>query len=233
MKKTFALGALTAMALVGSAYSEIEATFNVGWNSTYVWRGQDLGDNGYQYGIDVSDTSEDLGIDWAAGIWYINPSDDEANDELNIYASVSKDFGGVTATLGFIHYEFDDTVDADNTEIYASLGTAFCGIDLSATFYQVIDGDLAGNPSYGEVAASYGYDISDKLSASLGFTFGTVVEADESDNYITYNLNLGFDYAASENVTVSPYVAYNSTSNLSGITPFTGVYGGVILNYSF
>ncbi|MFD2304045.1 hypothetical protein [Roseibacillus ishigakijimensis] len=190
----------------------------------------------YEYGLDVAGSC-DCGLDWSAGVWYANPSDNEANDELNIYGEVSKDFSYFTAALGFIHYEFDDTIDADNTEAYGSLGAAFYGVDLGATLYWVVDGDTDANPAWGELSASYGYDISDKLSASLGLTWGFTVDADGGDHYNSYNAALSFDYAASENITVSPYVAYNGADGYNvdriGVEDFDGIYGGVSVSFSF
>lgn len=219
------------MALTGFAYSEIESSFNVGYATTYVWRGQDLGDNLYQYGFDVAGSCE-CGLDWSAGIWYGSPADDVNTDELNIYGQISKDFGLVNVAVGFIHYDFD--AGGDNSEIFGTVGLSYAGIDFGGAFYQVIDGNI-GNGSWAELTASYGYEISDKLSAALGFTFGSTVSADGGDNYTSYNLNLGFDYAVSEDITVSPFIAFNSTDNfnVTGVTDFDGVYGGATVTYSF
>lgn len=235
MKKTIALSAISAMALTGYAYSEIEADFHVGYNSTYVWRGQDLGDSAYEYGFDLAGSCE-CGIDWSAGIWYINPSDNQFNDELNIYGQVSKDFGLFSVALGFIHYEFDDTVDADNTEAYVSLGTSYSGIDFGGTFYQVVDGDLADNPSWAEFSASYSYEYSDSLGMTFGVTYGFTVDPGV-DSYSTLGLRLSADYAASEDITISPYVAFNSANNFNtnslGVDDFDGIYGGVLFAFNF
>lgn len=222
------------MALTGYAYSEIEADFHVGYNSTYVWRGQDLGDSMYEYGLDVAGSC-DCGLDWSAGIWYANPSDSEFNDELNIYGEIGKDFGAFNAAVGFIHYEFDDTLDADNTEAYVSLGTSYMGLDLGVAYYHVIDGDTGSNPSWAEVSASYSYDVSDTLGVSLGVTYGFTVDDDNSGfDYHNINVALSADYAASEAITISPYIAFNSAGDVDGaFTDYDGVYGGVLVNFSF
>ncbi|MGJ8726025.1 MAG: hypothetical protein ACSHYB_15830 [Roseibacillus sp.] len=230
MKKTIALSAISAMALTGFAYSEIESSFNVGYNSTYVWRGQDLGDSMYQYGLDFGGSC-DCGLDWSAGIWYANPSDAALNDELDIYGEISKDLGVGTVALGFIHYEFDEN-GADNTEAYVSLSTSYAGLELGATYYQVIDGNI-GNPSWAELSASYGFEISDKLSASLGLGLGSTVDTDGGDSYVNYNASLSFDYAVSEDISFSPYIAYNSASGLDALTDFDGLYGGAVVTFSF
>jgi hypothetical protein len=235
MKKTIALSAISAMALTGFAYSEIESSFNVGYNSTYVWRGQDLGDSMYQYGFDFAGSCE-CGLDWSAGIWYANPSDAQFNDELDIYGEISKDFGSFSTAVGFIHYEFDENGN-DNTEAYASIGTSYSGFDLGFTYYHVIDGSLPNNPSWGELSVGYGYDISDTLAASLGVTYGFSIDADGGDAYSTVNVNLALDYALSEEITVSPYIAYNTTDNFNvasiGVEDYDGIYGGVVVTYSF
>ncbi|MEM9081471.1 MAG: hypothetical protein AAGC74_12350 [Verrucomicrobiota bacterium] len=235
MKKTIALGAISAMALTGYAYSEIESEFHVGYNSTYVWRGQDLGDSMYEYGIDVAGSC-DCGLDWAAGIWYANPSDAGSNDELDIYGGVSKDFGFGTAEVGFIHYEFDENGN-DNTEAYLSLGTGFAGVDLGAAIYYVFDGSLSNNPIWGELSAEYGYDISDKISASVGLGLGTTLDPDGGDGYSVYTANVGLSYAVSDSISVNPYIAFSDTTGYNaasiGTPNFSGVYGGVSIGFSF
>ncbi|MDP0490975.1 MAG: hypothetical protein Q7Q71_08000 [Verrucomicrobiota bacterium JB023] len=236
MKKTIALGAISAAALTGFAYSEIESSFHVGYNSTYVWRGQDLGDSMYEYGLDFAGSCE-CGLDWAAGVWYANPSDGALNDELDIYGAVSKDLGYGSVELGFIHYEFDEN-GADNTEIYLGLGAAYAGIDLGAALYYVVDGSLGGNPLYGELSAEYGYDVSDALSVSFGLSLGSYLDGDDVvDGYTTYGARLGADYAISEDLTLSPYVAYSETDNYNagfmGVDDFSGFFGGVSLAFSF
>ncbi|GHC61245.1 hypothetical protein GCM10007100_30670 [Roseibacillus persicicus] len=236
MKKTIALGAISAMAFTGLAYSEIDTSFHVGYNSTYVWRGQDLGDSMYEYGLDVSGSC-DCGFDWNAGIWYANPSDGDFNDELDIYGSISKDFGAATVSLGFIHYEFDET-DADNSEIFLGLGTSVSGFDLGATLYYGVDGSAGTNPLWGELTAGYGYDFSDMISGSLGLTVGALLDSDTAGDpdYTWFTIKAGLDIAASEDITVSPYIAYNTNDDdgfLGSALDFDGIYGGVTVSFAF
>ena len=249
MKKTIALSAISAMALSGLAYSQDDASVStdlaVSYNTKYVFRGQDLGDDLYTYGIDVAG-SDFCGLDWSAGIWYANwdPGDDEfgnpfGDEELDIYGEVSKSFGNFTAALGFIRYVFPDGNDEGNTEVYAGVSTEYAGFALGATVYWNVDADSGSVTSSGdlyyEVSAEYAYDISDKISASAGVTVGfqdlEIRGDDDFDGYAHITATLGASYAVSENISVSPYISYSTADE--DYANDGGFYGGVSVGYSF
>lgn len=254
MKKTLALSALTAMALTGFAYSqddsEISTDFAVSYNTEYIFRGINVGDDLYTYGLDVAGSC-DCGFDWSAGIWYAQFDLPGADEELDIYGEVSKDFGGFNVAVGFIRYIFPDGSDANNTEIYAGIGTEFYGLELGAKVFWNIDADnssvFSNGDLYYELSAAYGYDISDKLSASIGATVGFFDAdgnpnlgngSDEGSGFAQVTITAGLSYAVSENLSLNPYIAY-STAESEYVTSFNpgsednNFYGGISVGYSF
>lgn len=238
MKKTIALSAMTAMALSGLAYSEIESEFTVSYNTDYIFRSANFGDDLYTYGFDVAGSC-DCGFDWSAGIWYAEidgPPAGFTDEELDIYGEVSKDFGFGTIGLGFVRYIFpdDDNVDgadADTTELYLSYGTSAYGLDLGAIAY--LDVDAFASNFYGELSVAYGHDFTENISGELGVNVGFF-----DDGYAQTTVTLGLSIAVSEEISVNPYIAYSDTGSdyddfLGGIGSDSQLYGGVSVGFSF
>ena len=129
MKKTIALSAISAMALTGLAYSQDDASIStdlaVSYNTEYIFRGFNLGDDLYTAGVDLAG-SDFCGLDWSVGVWYGNwnagrgdvsipvvnaagvPTGDSIegfnvgfpDEELDIYGSLGKDFGAFNVSSG-------------------------------------------------------------------------------------------------------------------------------------
>ena len=117
MKKTSTILAITSGLFFGQAQAEIESEFHVGYNSDYIYRGVELGEDAYEYGLDIAGSS-DCGLDWSAGIWSISP-DGAGDDELDIYASVGKDLGIGSVAAGFTVYTYDGASGLDDdAEVY-------------------------------------------------------------------------------------------------------------------
>lgn len=253
MKKTIALSAIGAMALAGNAYSQessISTDFAVSYNTDYVFRGINFGDDLFTYGLDVAGSC-DCGFDWSAGVWYANystgatgPSGFNADEEIDIYGAISKDFGNFNVEVGFIQFIFPDTDNGDNTEVYTTVSTALAGIDLYGSFYWNLAADdgatVDAGDIYWELGASYDLDLTEKLSASAGVTLGFIGTdvAPAGSGFAHVTLNLGLSYAVSENVSVDPYIAY-SNADSDYVTGFNdgssndNFYGGVSVGFSF
>lgn len=244
-----ALSALTAMALSGLAYSQddvdVTADFAVSYNTEYIFRGLNFGDDLYTYGVDVAG-SDLAGFNWSAGIWYGQFDAPGSDEELDIYGEISKDIGAFNIAVGYIRYIFPDGDSANNTEAYIGASTEFCGFDLGAKLFYSVDADesstFTAGDIYYELSASYGYDISDKLNASIGATVG-FFDADGNDvdsesGFAQITITAGLSYALSENLSLNPYLAYsNAESDYVGIynagSEADNFYGGVSVGYSF
>lgn len=246
MKKTIALSAIGAMALAGNAYSQdssISTDFAVSYHTDYIFRGLNFGENLFTYGLDFGGSC-DCGLDWSAGVWYGNFDNPAGDEELDIYGAISKDFGSFSAELGFIQFIFPDADNGDNTEVYLTLATEVSGVELHASAYwNVLTDDnsvLDEGDFYYEVGASYGFDLTDKLSASAGVTVG-FADADLADTsgFAHVTLNLGLSYAVSDNISIDPYIGYSNADSdyndafLGAGTDEDTFYGGVSVGYSF
>ncbi len=242
MKKTSTILAIGSGLLFSHAQAEIESEFHVGYNSQYFFRGVDLGDDAYEYGLQVSGSC-DCGLDWSAGIWSISPDNGPSTtgvvDELDIFASVSKDFGGVTVATGFTAYTYDGSAP-DDAEVFLGLSGEQFGLSYGLTAFFGTDGVLEEQILL-EGSLGYSFDINDKVSASVGTTFGYIADEGEAlyaseDGKAYFIATFSLDIALSEEITLSPYVSYvdsyGQTIN-AGTNYADGVIGGAKLSFSF
>ncbi len=232
MKKTSTILAIGSGLFLSNAQAEIESEFHVGYNSKYIFRGVDLGDDAYEYGLDFAGSCE-CGLDWSAGIWGISP--DVAGDELDIYAAVSKTFGDVTLAAGFTAYTYPNG-GADDAEIFLGVSGSVSGLDAGVTVYFGTDGILQDQILI-EGSLGYSHEISETVSASLGLTYGYVADNGDggyatSDGAAYFTASLGLDVALSDEITLSPYVSYvDGKSRVNGVDGET--FGGAMLSFSF
>ncbi len=237
MKKTSIILAVGSGLFFGQAQAEIESEFHVGYNTDYVFRGVDLGRDAYEYGFNFGGSCE-CGVDWSAGIWGISP-DGPLDEELDIYAGLSKSFGGLTVSAGFTAYTYDAA--PDDAEVYLGLAGEIAGLSAGVTAFFGTDGVLQEQILL-EGTLGYSFEFNDKVSASLGLVYGYV--ADEGDGGYAadtgsayYSLSLGVDIALNEDLTLSPYISYVD-GDADTLVPGTLVadedlIGGAKLSFSF
>ena len=238
MKKTSTILAITSGLFFGQAQAEIESEFHVGYNSEYIYRGVELGKDAYEYGLDFAGSS-DCGLDWSAGIWSISP-DGSGDDELDIYASVSKDLGIGSVAAGFTVYTYDGASELDDdAEVYLGFSTQQAGLDLGLTVFFGTDGALQDAVLL-EGSIGYSFELSSKTTANIGIVYGTLLDegdlADDGELYASASISL--DYAVSDNITFSPYVSYSDGDEdiitAAGGTAADGVlFGGASVSISF
>lgn len=237
MKKTTTILTISGSLLAGGfAQAEVESSFNLGYNSDYVYRGFDLGTNAFQYGFDLSGEGY-CGFSWSAGIWYITPEGDGFSDELDIYAGVSRDFGAINVAAGFTNYSYPNSGADDDNEVYVGVATSAYGLDVGFTVYYGWGGILEEQVLL-EGTLGYGFDLTDKIGANIGATVGYVASEGEGgyaseDGFAYLNATIGLSYALSDSITIDPYITYTDGDDIIGPGNYSGVYGGVIFNYSF
>lgn len=211
------IGAIVAASalVAGTASAEVEYELHTGYTTEYIFRGIDRGNDLIEVGADVA--TEMNGIGLSAGAWYGSYKSDVPftglqadTEELQLYVEASKDFGFVTAAIGYIFYHFPQAdgnrlvnpLD-DAQEVYFSLARNFYGIDTSLTYFWDIETD---NDGYTELAASKGFELSPCLTLRTGATLGYLFE--ESD-FTHIQAKVALDWAFTETATLSPYVAHS------------------------
>lgn len=228
--------------------SSFEGEVHVGYSTEYIFRGINLGDDLIESGVDVS--AEMAGFGLSAGAWYGTAqidgqldglSDGEFDgvfdgftyDELDLYAEVSKDFGFVTAAVGYIYYYYPSAFPGikSTAETYFSVSGSYMGFDTSLTYFWDTKGD---NDGYMEAYAGKGFELSPCLTLNTGATIGYLGE-EHDFSHVAAKVSL--DWAFTENATLSPYIAHSwaLTDEEGGFYDGSEneFYGGLILAVSF
>lgn len=182
---------------IAAAESPFYGSVSVGYESTYLFRGVDFGDNAPWGSIDVgANIAEGVTLD--AGAWYINPTERGFVDELDLYAWLSFPMGPLSASIGATWYYFPEG-GGDALEPGITIGYDVMGyVEISLGYYY----DLNADGSYIELGASKSIPITDSVSLEIG---GGISYA---DNY--YGIN-SFNHAF---VTAGPSISLTERASL-------------------
>jgi len=265
------LGALAAASalVVGYASAELEGEVHVGYSSDYMFRGSDQGNGLAEAGADVS--TQYAGLTLSGGLWYgsIENSDllqgpgfavPDHYSELDLYGEVSKDFGFLTAYVGYVWYHFEQQdvvipgatfkLRDDAQELYFGLSREICcGINGALTYYWSVEGgNRAGtgdNGGYLELALDKTFKLHECVDLVAGLKTGYFIE---EGGFAHVTPQVSVNVKVKDNVTISPYVAYsiegselasvygnNKIQNLLGVQPSetNHFFGGVKLAVKF
>lgn len=157
IKKATVATILAAGTMFSTAATAVEVSANVGMTTDYIWRGntQASGDASFSGGLDA-----DLGGGLAVGTWVGSlgaSSNDDANYELDVYASYGFDVGGVGVEVGYIYYAYPGAADdaLDFEDIYVSLGYG----PVSFSYYELLDAEDATTDSEEGTYISIDYEV--------------------------------------------------------------------------
>jgi len=200
-------GSLEALSSAGGLLGEVGGELSAGYDTHYFFRGADLGENAVWTGLDFAiplTEALELGI----GAWYINPTKDAFDDELDLYASLGTSIGALDVAVGYTAYIYPEADGGDTNEVGISVGTSVGMFSVGAGYYY--DFDLEA--SYYEGTIGVEVPLGDSLSAGLSATGGFV----ESD-YAHTTVAVEFPISLSDSASLTPYVA--------GVFPGSDVYG--------
>lgn len=245
-KYTKTIGALAATTILmgGYATAELEGEVSVGYTNMYEFRFVDVGQDLISAGADVS---YGFGDGWAvsAGAWYGSVNDSKgplsAGDynELDLYAGISKEFGPVTAEVGYIFYHFMDLNAADTQEIYASVSADLgAGFGIGVTGYYDIQ---RWDGIYIQPEVTYSWEISQCLSLDLAagcaWADGAGLQLSQDgvvlggnpgatrDGFQGWYASAALPWGATENLTITPFIKYtNADADL--MTNITDIAAG-------
>ena len=211
-KKMMGLLAVAAPLMVSQASAEIEGSLSAGYSSMYEFRGANLGDGLAEATLAL--TTEMNGVTLGASLWYASTNDDDAfvDNEVDYTFTASKEFGPVTATLGYIYYSYPE-YSSDNTQEFFLTLSAETVYGVVATGSVYYDFDFFEG-FYFSFDLGKSFEINDQLAfnvnAGLGFYEGyDVVDDGEGSYYIKAALA----WTPKENLTVTPYIKYTDGSS--------------------
>ena len=223
--------------------SSISYELHTGYSSEYIFRGVNLGDDLIETGFDVATEAYGLGL--SAGVWYANYQESLLGTEINsnevdFYAEVSKDFGFVTLSTGYIYY-YNDVDQAasnyyggnypDTQEVYFSAARDFGFAKASLTYFWDIVGD---NDGYSELGLSRSFELSPCVSLNASSNFGYLLE--EAD-FTAWTTRASLDWGFVEHAKLSPFVQYSVALSDEPTTAYdrseNEFVGGAMLSVSF
>jgi hypothetical protein len=225
-----------------SVFAEEDATQDAGnaWSVSlsqtfadkYVWRGIQFNGEG------VSQTEVSIGYDagdagaFGLTVWGNLDLDSENStagqfSELDYVLSWEKTYDNITASAGFIFYDFSEVGGGDTQEFYVGVTLDTVAFTPSLTVYYDIE-DADG--FYVEASASHSFALGENHSLDLGATLGWADE-DQGANYYGgansgvahYSLSASVDFPVGESLTITPSIMYYSL--LSDANDLTGQAG--------
>ncbi len=251
--KTIGAMAAASALVAGTASAEVEYELHTGYSTEYLFRGIDLGDDLVEVGFDVATEYNGFGL--SAGAWYgsfdevvdlnngVGPARpvDTDLDELDIYGEVSKDFGFLTAAVGYIYYmNSEPSINGffpakfqndDAQEVYFSVARDFGFVNASLTYFWDIELD---NDGYSELALDRSFELNQCLSLSVASNVGYLVE---QNDFTAWTTKIGLDWAFAERAKLSPFVAVSIALSDEVDTAYEGsdneLIGGSMLSVSF
>ena len=213
-KTAAVLGCSALLALVpaiagdhAAAGEDLGAEVSVGYDTDYIFRGANLGQDLLWSDVNVSTSLSD-GLGLNIGAWYANPTD-AGDDELDIYAGVSTDLGGMSLDLGTTYYYYPGATGSNTLEFGAALGTSVGAFDVSLGVYHDIDTEN----TYVELGAGTSFDLTDNISLDLGATIGNnqdEVIGGQADGLTAVTITVGAPIGLTDNASLTPYLGINA-----------------------
>jgi len=213
-KTAAVLGCSALLALVpavagdhAAAGEDLGAEVSVGYDTDYIFRGANLGQDLLWSDVNVSTSLSD-GLGLNIGAWYANPTD-AGDDELDIYAGVSTDLGGMSLDLGTTYYYYPGATGSNTLEFGAALGTSVGAFDVSLGVFHDIDTEN----TYVELGAGTSFDLTDNISLDLGAAIGNnqdEVIGGQADGLTAVTITIGAPIGLTDNASLTPYLGINA-----------------------
>ncbi|MCX6876080.1 MAG: hypothetical protein NTW21_20080 [Verrucomicrobia bacterium] len=253
------IGALAAVSalVAGNASAEVEYELHTGYSNEYLLRGINLGQDLIEVGADVK--CEAAGLSLSAGAWYgsfdnagptvldvdtftdtgrLRLADGDVG-ELDLYGQVSKDFGFLTGSVGYIYryFESNEINTMGTQEVFFGVSRQFFGIDTSLNYFWSIesaDGSPLYNEGYSELALSKSFELSQCLTLNCGGKLGYLVEEGVLTAFTT---KVSLDWGFTPTAKLSPFVAYaialDDDAKLADYQSKNQFVGGMMLSVGF
>ena len=221
----------TMMGAPAPAESGISAEVSVGYDTHYIFRGCNVGENLVWGGVDLSMPLADK-LSLNVGSWYGSLAD-SPYDELNLLGGLTYDMGCFEVGVGAIYYYFPQGINGggsgfkDSLELGANIGTSIGAVDFGLGYYY----DLEIEGSYIELGAETSIALCDSVSLVPGVSISYADDYYGVDGFNAVGASLALPIALTDNVTLKPYIA--ATWELDESGQQDEVYGGVSLSVGF
>ena len=215
--KTIVALAAASTLVAGNAKAEVEYELHTGYSSEYLYRGVKVGNDLVEAGADVKGKA--AGLDLSAGAWYgtFDGTDDISGvrggnnvNELDLYGDVSKDFGFLTGSIGYIFRNYDQgnlLGTEDTQEIYFGISRDFGCVAASLTYYWGVGStspEVGVTEGYTEFALSHSFELSPCLALNVSTNVGYL---SEDDRFTAWTTKVALDWGFAEHAKLSPFIA--------------------------
>ena len=243
MKRGIVLALGAVALLTGSASAETVETSgsaSVDVLTNYVWRGQNLGDDGViQPSIGI--TYGNFGFNY----WANQDMETNEGNETDLTINYTTIAGKVALDFGYIYYALDGVEDTQEVYISAALDTF-----LSPSLIYYYDWD-EGEGGFAVLSVGHSISLSDKAALNLGalasYNFSNEImgydnSGDEFSGLYNGEVTASVSYALNENISIEPKVAYSFSLSddaedaikaISADGDDSIAYGGINLSLSF
>ncbi|MEM7144654.1 MAG: hypothetical protein AAF591_05935 [Verrucomicrobiota bacterium] len=201
----------------------------VGYDSTYMFRGANRGENAPWGQVDLLTVAGEFTLN--AGAWYVNPVSpagailDDANDELDLYFSATTTISFVDVWVGYTAYLYPEAGRGATNEVGIGWRSAIYFIDFGFSYFH----DFNLETNYFEYFFGKNVDLNEWMVFNGGFVLGN--EGTQNlHGVVTARLNVELTDAAA----LSAYIAYNFVDKGREELGFQDrVFGGASLSVSF
>ena len=210
--------------------ADLGATVAVGYDSHYIFRGLNLGEN--QVTAQVDYQLPDLPV--SIGAWYGNPTtgttlNPGGGDELDLYATISRSFGSIDAWLGYTAYLYPEGGSSTN-EVGTGIGTTVGPLDVALGAYY--DFDIDG--WYLDLTLGHSLELSDMISLNLAAGISYSIDYNSSGSeFNNVLLVASLPIALTDRATLTPYVAGSFALDAIDNVQDDEIFGGVSLSVDF
>ncbi|MEM8955883.1 MAG: hypothetical protein AAGD22_17135 [Verrucomicrobiota bacterium] len=201
----------------------------VGYDSTYMFRGANLGEDAPWGQVDLLTVVGEYVIN--AGAWYVNPVTpagailDDANDELDLYVTATTTISFVDIWVGYTAYLYPESGRGSTNEVGIGWRSAINFFDIGFSYFH--DFDLETN--YYEYFLSKSLDLNEFLILNGGIVLGN-----EGTQNLHGVVTARLDVELSDAAALSAYIAYNFVDKGREELGFQDrVFGGASLSVSF
>ena len=202
-----------------------------GYDTKYIFRGVDFGDNLVWAGLTVPIKLTDKAT-FTFAPWYGSIAGEEY-DELDLVASLTYDFGFVTAGVGYTWYYFPFS-GFETSEPNVTIAKSFAGINWYAGAYLDLEANGGDEGWYFETGANYPIKITEKFSLvpEAKVSWGKDYYGVDGGNNVVVKLSA--PYALTKTATIAPYIAGSiSFDSLEDAGADDYLIGGVSLTVTF
>ncbi|MEN9975592.1 MAG: hypothetical protein RLZZ282_1598 [Verrucomicrobiota bacterium] len=223
------LSAVTAL-VAGNVAGQVEYKIHTSYASEYMWRGLDLGNNLIEGGLDVSGEWQGIGL--SGGVWYGDfETVGKRMDELDLYGEVSKDFGIIKGSIGYIAYLYPDSSNETYQEVSFGISRDMGFATAALKYYWGVEGD---NNGYTEIGLSRSYEFNAWLGLNVESNVGYQIEAGQATAWTT---KMSLDVGIAEHVKISPFVGVSLALSDDVDTAYfrsgNEMVGGVMLSVTY